>query len=318
MSTLIKSFLGGLIVLSFPMALLVVVDSLIVDFVATGANALFTLVQAALVLLLLRLSPMWPTKAHPMWVVSCLAWGAIGSIGLTLLIAMPTAEVAIKLGVPSLQYPLSGGYPEEITKGIGVLMIVCAFRCINRPWHGLVTGMLVGMAFDVCENFTYAAQGALMNPESDLFGVLETWGTRTLFGPGLHMMFAGFTGYGIGLALFAIGRSKWWRVRVGVFWLLFAFVTHFSWNLIAAEIFYGVIFATLVAYPTFISLIVVSWRQARRDSGYLSVQLQSGYSTPIGPEKPALTAPATNASALELVPVSVPLPVLTDPDPHPQ
>ena len=299
MTRLLQIILGIATLLLLPSAALVAINVLVVDPLASATNLTFTLIQAGIVLVVLRFSPLWPKGAHWMWPIACIAWGAIGSVGLSVIIAMPTTEVVLKLGWKDLVYSFAGAYPEELTKAIGVLMILASFRGMNRPWHGLATGMLVGMAFDVFENFGYAGQGALTDPDSDLLGVAITWGFRTVFGPGLHMMFTGFVGFGIGLAVFTLGRSMLWRIGVATFWFLFGFASHFVWNLVIGQSLFGIIFAVLVAYPTFISVIVTSWRQARRDTGYLTVELTSGYSPRY---QAALPSPQPQPAALPAAP----------------
>lgn len=273
MNKFIKSLLSVLLLLSVPLSFLISLSVLIVDLTATGANLLFMIIHTALVLMVLRFTPFWPKNCHFLWAPACLAWGAFGSIGLVTFIAPPIVDLVAKLSLDDFLASFAGGYPEEIAKAIGILLILYSFRGLNRPWHGLATGMLVGTGFDVYENFSYASEGALLNPSSDLLGVTLMWIGRTIFGPGLHLMFAGFTGFGIGLALFALGRSTLWRVSVASFWFLFAFAVHFLWNYVVTTPVYVLVITGILIYSALIAVVIWNFIQAAKDSGYLTVEL---------------------------------------------
>lgn len=297
MSHIIRILLGILLFISLPSAALLSIGALIIEPAATGANFLLTVVHLTIVVFLLRISPVWPKSAHILWAPVCLAWGAIGSIGISLLVAMPTSELVLKLDLEDFVASFAGGYPEEVTKAIGVLLILFSFRCLNRPWHGLATGMLVGTGFDVHENFGYAANGALMDPTSDVIGVVSLWAIRTVFGPGLHLMFAGFTGFGIGLAFFTLGRSLLWRLSVATFWFLVAFITHFTWNYIVAQSITGTIITSVVAYSTLLYVIIRCWLRAKNGTGYLTVDLNDPKSFEPMPSSPQSALPPPPAQA---------------------
>ena len=150
-------------------------------------------------------------------------------------------------------------------------VILLSFRQLNRPWHGLATGALVGLGFEINENLLYGAVGGLMDPNSDLSGMLFMWQIRTIAGPLIHTVLTALAGYGIALALFRAGKSTGWRVGVVAAWIALVFALHFMWNLLwestAAAITTYVIIS-LIMYPVVGYLIWRSWREARADSTY--------------------------------------------------
>ena len=167
-------------------------------------------------------------------------------------------------GVPEI---MSRRHTEELAKGLGVWLLLQIGRTWwNRPWHGLVAGMLVGLGFEVFENVMYAAMLAVIHPASDVSGVLDIWIMRTVFGPFMHVIFSGLVGYGIGVAVFGRGLSR--TRRLG--WILccgFAgFFFHACWNLImdsgAAQLtVYAVSWSAAAAL--LVTAIVRSTREAR-------------------------------------------------------
>lgn len=108
MTRLLQIILGIATLLLLPSAALVAINVLVVDPLASATNLTFTLIQAGIVLVVLRFSPLWPKGAHWMWPIACIAWGAIGSVGLSVIIAMPTTEVVLKLGWKDLVYSFAG------------------------------------------------------------------------------------------------------------------------------------------------------------------------------------------------------------------
>lgn len=183
----------------------------------------FAIVYLVIGLALLRFSTLWPASSWA-FAINSLAWGAGISLLLVFGPGSSWVSLAEKCGLQDLAASFGGAIPEEIAKAFGAFVVLYSYRALNRPWHGLVVGGLVGLGFEVTENLGYGAFGALMDANSDVAGALSMWGLRTLAGPGLHVVLAAMSGWGIGLALFCVGRlhSLWW---VGWSMLL-----HFIWN----------------------------------------------------------------------------------------
>ncbi|MBV7293476.1 PrsW family intramembrane metalloprotease [Corynebacterium sp. TAE3-ERU16] len=236
-----------------------------------GLSALLAVVELSVVLLVVRSSPLWP-RAGAGYVVAALLWGGAVSPLLAFPLSSTSLDLPGRLGLDHFEASWGGAYPEETVKTLGVLIILFSFRRLTRPWHGLVTGILVGLGFEVVENVGYAVIGAVYDPVSDVKGMLWIWGVRVAAGPLLHVLFTGMAGWGLGVAVFTAHRSRLWRLGTGLLWVSVAFAAHFCWNIMyddtrAAMVSMGAV--ALVIYPLFIWLFIRGWRAARRDAGYV-------------------------------------------------
>ncbi|MBC3186642.1 PrsW family intramembrane metalloprotease [Corynebacterium sp. zg-331] len=250
--------------------LLQLANDLILSPAALGIGVGLGLCYVLLIVGLLRLSPMWPAGAH-LWVLPALIWGAGTSLGLVMILATPLSEIPEKLGWDLVEASLGGAYPEECLKALGVMLILLSFRRLNRPWHGLIVGAVVGLGFETVENLLYGANGAILDPNSDATGALRLWVLRLLAGPFLHIVFTGIAGWGIGVALYTAEASPRWRIARGLGWFLVAFGLHFSWNLLPDAQLHQVlnmIAVGLVMYPLAGWLFIRGNRQARGDDTY--------------------------------------------------
>lgn len=233
---------------------------------------------------LFRISPAWPkfSGTSVWWVVSCLVWGGFVCLPLLMFTADAWTSIAEKTNSELFAFSFAGAYPEEALKGLGTLLILCSFRSLNRPWHGFVTGGLVGLGFETVENLGYGAIGGMFDPNSDVTGALHMWGMRSMAGPGLHLMFTSFVGLGLGLALLTAGASMGWRIRAALsFWVL-AFCCHFTWNIdwgggtteTVAYVSLGIAFVVFFFY-----LYWRYWKAARADQeagAHITVNRQLG------------------------------------------
>lgn len=208
-----------------------------------------------------RLSPMWPSGGW-IWYWVSLLWGSSVSLMFVMLFGTSMSALMDKLGLDSISASFAGAYPEELAKGFGVLIILYAFPQMTRPWHGFVTGGLIGLGFEVCENFLYGGLGGLIHPDSDFNGVLEMWLLRTAAGPGLHVFLTAITGYGIGYALYTYGVTGRRRIGVALGALLVSFLLHFGWNLNVNEEMW--ITQALVVGMALYALTIVLWLKAHR------------------------------------------------------
>lgn len=166
--------------------------------------------------------------------LTAMVWGATGGV---LIGVSPTSghlmELAYDWGVPEISMSLGGAYTEELAKGLGAWLVLQIGRAWwNRPWHGLVAGMLVGLGFETFENVMYASLFAISHPSSDIQGLLDMWLLRTVSGPLLHVLFSGLVGYGIGVAIFGRGLTRTHRLGWIVACGFAGFFFHACWNII--------------------------------------------------------------------------------------
>lgn len=222
---------------------------------------------------LFRFSPMWPQVGWR-WFISCWAWGAGFSMALVSIPATPLMEVIQKLGWSAVVASFAGAYPEEILKTTAIAIILFQFPALNRPWHGFVTGAMVGLGFEVLENFSYGAVGSIMHMQSDLYGAVGMWGVRSVAGPGLHVAISAIAGLGLGCALFLADTKypRWLYVLAG---FSVAFAIHFTWNtMISDNQLYQVLWwlgVATVLYPLFLAAWLYCHKQAKKDGGPITM-----------------------------------------------
>lgn len=244
--------------------------------VAPGGLAASVVIGAgyvAIMLALFRALPIWPKPSPGIaWVAASLAWGGGVSVLFALIAAPGAIFMANSLGLEDYVMSFAGAIPEETIKTVGVAVIVLTFQRLSRPWHGLITGLIVGLGFEAAENVVYSGTGAMLNPNNDLAGALEMWSLRMIVGPFLHITFTAVAGWGVGLALTGRRRNALARVGIAVFWYLVAFAMHFGWNITAMDNLALTIIPKIVAlgvgYPLVLAAIVQSARRARRDFSF--------------------------------------------------
>ncbi|ALP48913.1 PrsW family intramembrane metalloprotease [Corynebacterium glutamicum] len=282
MSRMFSITLWVAILLSTPALFLSLATFLFVDGISVLVNFVFAVLYLVVIVFLLSRTPLWPRFKGSgskkgggfAWAASSLLWGAFVGFGIVMLFAGPVMDLTDKLGWDFVAMSFTGAYPEEIAKALGVAIILLSFRQLNRPWHGFITGALVGLGFEVNENLLYGATGAIMDPNADLDGVLMMWQYRTMLGPLIHTLLTGFAGYGIALAFFRARKTVAWRWSVAIGWTLIAFALHFSWNLMWENVigsYATIIVVSVVMYGLAIYIIWSNWAEARDDSSYAFV-----------------------------------------------
>lgn len=218
------------------------------------------LVQVAVVLGLLMLIPIFrgTPKRLIFW---ALAWGGFSSVTLSGgLVSLPWMSIAEKMGWYSHTASIAAALPEEMLKALGVLMLLWIGRAWwNRPWHGLVAGMLVGLGFDTFENVLYAVTLGISHPASDMQGALEIFGLRMFAGPLLHVIFTGMFGWALGRLLYegeSFTRAQRWGSLL--LWGGIAIGAHYFWNILpeSEDQFVMNIVAKTVVYVVIVFLIV--------------------------------------------------------------
>lgn len=164
-------------------------------------SILIAAILVAVVIALLRLSPMWARPAR-VWAPLAFLWGSGMAISLASMSSPAVMQLAINSGWIDSFMSWSGAYPEEISKATGVLFVLMSFRQLNRPWHGWMVGAVIGLGFEANENILYGSMGATTHPDSDFTGLIQMWGLRLIAGPGLHVLLTALAGWGIGWALY--------------------------------------------------------------------------------------------------------------------
>lgn len=221
-----------------------------------------------------RFSGLWPHAANWVWFVACLLWGGGVAFGLVMLSGDAWMTLTDNLGWEAVSASFAGAWPEELSKAVGVLLILLATPACTRPWHGFVTGGLVGLGFEVLENILYGGVGALLDPNSDLFGALQMWAVRSAAGFGIHVFLTGIAGFGIGVALYAFRMDtvqRFQSIFAAVGW---SFLLHFSWNIQWTESWMQIVCMTVVGVLLYGTAGVIWWwsrRAINSGGGIISV-----------------------------------------------
>ncbi|QVQ53783.1 PrsW family intramembrane metalloprotease [Spiractinospora alimapuensis] len=204
-----------------------------------GVAALTAVISALTLLLgywlLRRIRPVRAPSTGVSWVA--VAWGFTAAAGLALLAnnaldgvwtkTLP-AEIASAWGAA-----LTGPFNEEPLKLLGIVLIAVAFpRVVRGPVDGFVIGSLVGIGFQVVENFLYAlgtviqtggVDGAAAVTQSSLVRIAVT-------GLGTHWALSALAGTAVGLLAAGAWRPNARRVLAAILLVLTAIVLHLFFN----------------------------------------------------------------------------------------
>lgn len=163
--------------------------------------------------------------------LACLAWGMTGAAGCAMLAntgqgAFLSRAMDIEVA-SSWGAALSAPINEEILKMAGLVLLSLAFAGMVRgPMEGFIYGSLVGLGFQILEDWTYAVNGILDSGAIDpIASVQDTFITRVVAtGLGSHWAMSAIAGAGIGYLLTHRGSGR--RVVAGVALFLLAMLLH--------------------------------------------------------------------------------------------
>ncbi len=167
--------------------------------------------------------------------LSCVLWGAVASVILTLvgqLIfgAATYALTGIDTSTPFISAVILAPLFEETTKTVFLVAIVLAARrFFEGPLDGFMYGSLIGAGFAFTENLLYL-NGAY--GEAQAQGLITLFFMRCVMSPLLHSSFSALAGLSIG---FAARRGQWWMVAL--MWipgLIAGMILHGVWNAAAS------------------------------------------------------------------------------------
>ncbi|UWF78632.1 PrsW family intramembrane metalloprotease [Microbacterium sp. EF45047] len=183
-------------VLGFLLLLLIAYFVLALGPGASVVGLILAIIPLAIVLLGIRLIDRWEPEPRSL-IVFAVAWGAVASVGLTLLIDLALA-VGVGMRSEFFSAVIQAPVVEEITKGAGLLIIyLIGRRAFDGPVDGIVYGALVGAGFAFTENVQYFAVSLI---EGGVVQLTITFVLRALMSPFAHAMFTALTGFAIGLA----------------------------------------------------------------------------------------------------------------------
>lgn len=176
-------------------------------------------------------------REPPLLLAMAFVWGGLVAISTAIPANNAIHNIIAKVispGFADTWYPaIAGPTTEEPLKALGVIAVVLLARAhVNSVVDGFVYGAMVGLGFQVVEDFIYALNAVMFAADGDQVGpVITVFFVRGFIG-GLwsHTLFTALAGAGIGYAV--VHNKLSWRRRIGVAVVAFAgaWTLHFVWN----------------------------------------------------------------------------------------
>lgn len=251
---------------------------------ALVALLLFALYAVPFVLVVRSLD--YLEQEPPILLAVAFLWGGVVATSQAIPANQAVRDIVAKLITPSFADAwgpaISAPVVEEVLKALGIVAIVLLARAhINSTLDGFVYGALVGLGFQVVENFVYAVNAVIAadnSGQTDWFSPLfATFLARGFLG-GLwsHTMFSALAGAGIGYAAMRTDQSRPRRVAVAALAFAGAWAFHFVWDtpLLMDGFGFGVggVLAALVlkGLPGLVVVLLLARAAMRREIAYYS------------------------------------------------
>lgn len=220
-------------------------------------------------------------REPPELLVTAFVWGGLVATAMANIGNTAAQDILAKLFSPAFSDrwtpALAGPLNEETLKALGVVAILLlARRHINSVVDGFVYGALVGLGFQVVEDFVYSINAVVLAGDGDqITPVVATFLVRGFLG-GLwsHTLFTALVGAGIGYAVVHTDRSMRRRVGVAVLAYLGAWTLHFVWNSPLLSDGFGIGVGGLIAalllkgIPGFVAVLFMLGVARRHEAGY--------------------------------------------------
>ncbi|GAA4217286.1 PrsW family intramembrane metalloprotease [Actinocatenispora rupis] len=226
------------------------------------------------------------------------AWGGVVATAMANVGNTAAVEILAKEFSPDFAArwgpALVGPTIEETLKALGVVAIVLlARRHVNSVVDGFVYGGLVGLGFQVVEDFIYSINAVVLAGDGDSIPpVVATFLVRGFLG-GLwsHTLFTALVGAGVGYAV--VREERPLRVRVGVAVLAYlgAWTLHFVWNSPLLGDGFGIGVAGLIGalllkgIPGFVAVLLLLHVARRHEAGYYLGRLNGIEPVLVAPEE---------------------------------
>lgn len=172
---------------------------------------------------------------------------------------------------------VAGPATEEILKAIGILAVmVLSPRRPRSALDGFVIGAMVGLGFQVVEDFVYTVNWAGESGDSSLGPLVTMFFIRGLFsGLWSHAVYTGIVGIGLGYAVTAQDKPAWKRILAALGAFAAAYLLHFWWNspLLVDSL---SIFALLIKGGVTLAILWIALRMARSRDAQLYVSQLRG------------------------------------------
>jgi RsiW-degrading membrane proteinase PrsW (M82 family) len=235
------------------------------------AWALYTL---PLLLLFRWLGVFRGQPATPFWLA--FAWGGLGAVYLAVPANQAIFGIAAKLGSPAFSHAwgaaIAGPTDEEPLKLLGVVLLLLIapgrFRTISSI---MALGALVGLGFQVVEDYFYTINGVFGHPTPNQFEpVLQNLIVRgVLCGIWSHAAYSAVAAFGVGYFVAHAEAPFARRVLVALASLGGAWAMHSFWNSpLLASLMGGAwffLYLPIKGLPVLLSALLL-WRVARKEA----------------------------------------------------
>lgn len=230
---------------------------------ATGALVLIGLAGWWLLSRIRPIRPVPRTRA-----LAAIAWGMTGATGCAIL--ANTGLKSLWARTAGVDFASDWGdavtapINEETLKMVGlVLLILAVSPWVRGPMEGFVYGSLIGLGFQILEDWIYAMNSIVLNGGVEpTNAVVQSIVIRVgLTGLGSHWAMSAVAGAGIGFLLHRRGSAR--RTAAGIGLLVLAPLMHWSFDspLLAGGL--GVIVKTLLNFAIAMAVYIVLRRRLR-------------------------------------------------------
>lgn len=223
----------------------------------------------------------WLEREPFVLLATAFCWGGLVATAMANIGNTAAQEILAKVFSPSFADrwapAIVGPTNEETLKALGVVAIVLlAKRHVNSVVDGFVYGALVGLGFQVVEDFVYSINSVVLAGDGDtVMPVVATFLVRGFLG-GLwsHTLFTALVGAGVGYAVVRTDRPLRIRVGVAVLAYLGAWTLHFVWNSPLLRDGFGIGVGGLIAgllikgIPGFVAVLLMLRVARRHEAGY--------------------------------------------------
>jgi RsiW-degrading membrane proteinase PrsW (M82 family) len=233
----------------------------------TVITAVTWIVYGTLLVLILR-RPIKLAHLSGIGILLAIAWGGLASIEIA-----GRANDAMSLLAFNHDPSASATWPtwlaapviEETIKTLGFLLL--AVLPISRrfgPVAGLATGMLVGLSFQIMENFVYTLNQIMNHPDAPLGAFLGIGFMRGLVGAFSHLVYSGVIGAAIGWSMTRGSRGTFRAVALVVgAWVAMVFL-HMWGNWSTSH---DALLSYLINAAVSLVVLIVVYRRSMRSEG---------------------------------------------------
>jgi RsiW-degrading membrane proteinase PrsW (M82 family) len=229
-------FYIGLAITIVGMAILAVLVAAIMFFQLGPVAAVIATIVAFIPALIYIIPLMWLDRydPEPIWLLAlAFAWGAIVAIFFSIIVNSVLGDYAATNISPGagvfVGAVLSAPIFEEATKGIGLLLLLVAFRrYFDDILDGIVFGGVIALGFATVENVLFYGRNLISD---GLAGLVLVFVLRGILSPFAHVFFTAMTGIGCGIARET--HKTYLKILAPFAGYLVAVVLHMLWNFLS-------------------------------------------------------------------------------------